>query len=127
MVGHVRDGLRFGINRTTASSSKEPRFLLTLPKVFLRLLTKFQTSDFAISASPFETRVKSPIQFHASSSLSGHPKPAIGKAQDVDSERSPYRLPQHEQHLERGKETTSYRIRKARMVLTTHRGSHGCA
>jgi len=56
-LGHeMLNELRFGINRTTASSSKEPRFLPALPKVFLRLLTKFQTSDFAISlAKRFST------------------------------------------------------------------------
>src|SRR5262245_53129758 len=45
----------------------------------------------------------------------------------MDSERSLYRLPRHEQRLERRKEATSYCTGKARMVLTTHRGSHRCA
>ena len=53
-------------------------------------------------------------------------KPAMSESRDIDSDRSPYRLPRHEQCLERRKETTSHSTGEARMAATAHRASHWC-
>src|SRR5215469_2443824 len=49
------------------------------------------------------------------------------KARDIDVDRGPYRLCRHEQCLERGKETTSHRTGKARMVFTKDRARNRCS
>src|SRR6202041_2520689 len=53
-------------------------------------------------------------------------KPANDKTRDIDTGERAYSLRQHEQCLERRKETTSHRTGEARMALAADRASHWC-
>src|SRR5580693_4650274 len=53
-------------------------------------------------------------------------KPANDKTRDIDTGERAYSLRQHEQCLERRKETTSHRTGEARMAFAADRASHWC-
>jgi hypothetical protein len=64
---------------------------------------------------------------HASERPQGSPKRGKDKTRDIDCDGRPYRLRRHEQCLERRKKTISHTTGEARMALTAHRASPGCA
>ena len=104
-------------NQTTASSKVRKTLDTTRRKRKLNLL--LGSGVYCLSLWIF---LIFPVHVHPQRS----PKTGHRKGWDIDSERSPYRLPRHEQCLERREKAASYRPRKARMVFTAHRGSDRC-